>query len=115
MSITINGKQQRSFSAYQTDSKPVDNPYALLAAAIVIHAAEDWRMLISERAWEEKTVSKHRNFTELRLFFNGRWCAFLMQDFSVEPADILAQLEQELAAAQLQPKTNKRRSIKFRA
>ena len=56
-----------------------NDPLGLLAAEIVIHAITDWRDLVRTRAWEKQHLSKSKNFDELRAFFKGEWCEFLMQ------------------------------------
>ena len=91
------------------DKTAPDEPSQLLAAEIVIHAVEDWRWLIKQEAWKHTRQDKYCNFDELRLFFNGEWCAFLLQDFDVQPSEILDMLEAELAAAMLQPPKQKKK------
>lgn len=87
-----------------------NDPFGQLAAQIVIHAIADWRCLIRSRAWEDKNITPSCNFAELRAFFTGEWCEFLMQKFDVTPARVLEILEAELAAAQqLPPKQKKSR------
>ena len=87
-----------SFSSY-IGSDYENDPVSLTAAQIVIHAIADWRELVMGKAWLDKFPCRSRNFNELRLFFKGEWCAFLMSGFGVEPARILEILEKELAEA----------------
>lgn len=75
------------------------NPNKILAHEIILKAVDDWRRLIIVRAWEDKYCLKNNNFTELRQFFRSEWCALLMTGDSLTPADILRQLEKELAEA----------------
>lgn len=81
------------------NGKPqVDGFYPRMASEIVVGAICDWRMLVNKKAWRED-YHGIVNFNELRLFFKGEWCAFLMQDFEIEPAKILEMLEAELSNA----------------
>ena len=75
-----------------------NDPVGLLAAEIIIHAITDWRELVNRKAWLDK-FPHLVNFDELRAFFRGEWCAFLMLNWDIEPAAILAQLEAELQQA----------------
>lgn len=75
------------------------NPCKILAHEIILKAVDDWRRLIIVRAWEDKYCLKNNNFIELRQFFRSEWCALLMTGDSLTPADILRQLEKELAEA----------------
>lgn len=74
-------------------------PSKILAHEIILKAVDDWRRLIIVRAWEDKYCLKSNNFIELRQFFRSEWCALLMTGDSLTPADILRQLEKELAEA----------------
>lgn len=80
-----------------------DDFYSRLAAEIVIHAIEDWRNLVRARAWLDEFQKANCNFDELRAFFTGEWCEFLMQNFDITPAAVLDLLEAELAEAKRQP------------
>jgi hypothetical protein len=75
------------------------NPCKILAHEIILKAVDDWRRLVIVRAWEDKYCLKNNNFIELRQFFRSEWCALLMTGDSLTPADILRQLEKELAEA----------------
>ena len=88
-----------------------NDPVGLLAAEIIIHAITDWRDLVRTRAWENKYQSKSKNFDELRAFFKGEWCEFLMQNFDIESEAVLDLLESELAEAKLRPR--RKRNIKI--
>lgn len=90
-------------SALRLGSTVVSDPNKRLAAEIVIGAVSDWRKLIKKKAWLDKEPDKFCNFDELRNFFKGEWCAFLLQNFRIEPACILEMLEEELRQAKLQP------------
>ena len=81
------------FGDYEND------PVGLLAAEIVIHAISDWRELVKARKWDDPAPQVRCNFDELRLFFNGEWCDFIMQKFEMSPAALLSILEAELAEA----------------
>ena len=92
-------KDSRSAGKSYIGSGFESEPAKLLAAHIVIHAIGDWRELVKHKAWrQEPRVGC--NFDELRAFFKGEWCDFLLQDLAVEPARILETLEAELVAAQ---------------
>ena len=84
-----------------TSVKTVDgsDPCKILAHEIVLKAVDDWRRLVTVKAWEDKFSLKCNNFIELRKFFNSGWCALLMTGDSLTPVDILRQLEKELAEA----------------
>lgn len=84
---------------YYIGSGYENDPISLFAAQIVIHAIQDWRELVKAKAWLDKPNARC-NFNELRLFFKGEWCDFLLQNFAVDPKRILEMLEAELAAAQ---------------
>lgn len=99
-------------SALRLDSEVVSDPNKRLAVEIVIGAANDWRRLIKSRAWLDENPDKWCNFDELRKFFKGDWCAFLLQDFRIEPARILEILEEELQQAMQQPVKEKRKGGK---
>ena len=73
-------------------------PHLRLAAEIVAGAIEDWRKLVKAKAWLD-TPQRYCNFDELRRFFKGEWCAFLLQHFETEPERILELLEAELENA----------------
>ena len=95
-----------SFSSYIGNDYEND-PVSLTAAQIVIHAIADWRELVKGKAWLAKYPNRNRNFNELRLFFKGDWCAFLMSGFDVEPSRILEILEKELAEAMQKDQSRK--------
>lgn len=76
-----------------------NDPVSLLAAMIVVHAIDDWRQQIKCKAWVDDHISRYCSFDELRAFFKGEWCAFLMNGFALEPAKILEILEAELQEA----------------
>lgn len=80
-------------------SEPVSDPLGMLASMIVVGAVEDWRELIRRKAWQNHYQQRDCNFNELRMFFKSNWCGLLMLTFDIEPAEILAILEAELAAA----------------
>jgi hypothetical protein len=84
-----------------------DDGYALLAAEIVIHAVQDWRELV-----KGKRAGYGKNFTELRQFFQSAWCETLMQNFDIEPAELLAALEKELAEAKKKEQLEQSKKIK---
>jgi hypothetical protein len=85
------------------------DPWQRFAAEIVIAAVNDWRTLIKCGAWEDDKPDKYCNFDELRQFFTGEWCAFLMLDFEMEPERILELLEAELQEAMRQPVRRRRK------
>ena len=80
-----------------------NDPIGLLAAEIVIHAIADWRELVKARKWNDPSPQARCNFDELRAFFKGEWCDFIMQKFDMSPIALLAMLEAELAEAQRLP------------
>lgn len=91
------------------DDTAVNDPWIRFAAEIVIHAVDDWRLLVKNEAWLDSKPQKNFNFDELRVFFKSEWCAFLMQEFDIEPACILELLEKELREAMQQPARKKKR------
>lgn len=80
-----------------------NDPLGLFAAEIVMHAITDWRWLIKEKAWLNEEEKPLCNFNELRAFFSGEWCAFLLEKWDMESARILEILEAELQEAMRQP------------
>lgn len=100
-----------TLNAINGERKLYDDPIHFLSAYIVIGAVEDWRELIYKRVWEDPnyTPQKDCNFEEMRLFFKSEWCDYLMQDFDLNPLDVLKLLEQELAEAMATPATKKQR------
>jgi hypothetical protein len=93
------------------EANKTDDGYSLLAAEIVIHAIDDWRTLISRRAWAGHMVY-FNNFEELRRFFQSEWCDFLMQNFDVEPDALLQLLEKELEEAKRKEQLEQSEAIK---
>lgn len=91
------------------DDAAADDPWKRFAAEIVIHAVDDWRTLVKRAAWLDTKEDKWCNFAELRNFFKSEWCAFLMQDFEIEPTRILELLEAELQEAMQKPVKKRRR------
>jgi hypothetical protein len=84
----------------KTAKEHTDSPEMLLVSEIIIRAITDWRELIKKQAWENKYLYRCTStFDELRGFFRSEWCAFLMQDFDIEPERILELLEKELQEA----------------
>ena len=92
-------KRGKSIQREMPRSQPVSNPYGMMAAEIVAGAIDDWRGLIKRKAWLDAEVEHNRNFAELRSFFNSEWCVFLMQNFSMQPHELLQLLEKELLEA----------------
>lgn len=89
----------RGSLACDPSQKPTrDEFYSRLAAEITMRAIYDWRFLLYCKAWKNKDMRKV-NFNELRLFFKGEWCEFLLQGFEMQPEKILEMLEAELRAA----------------
>jgi hypothetical protein len=86
-------------------SQPVSNPSGMMAAEIVAGAIDDWRSLIKQKAWLDANPSRFCNFDELRIFFNSEWCEFLMQNFSMQPHELLKLLEKELKEAKRKGET----------
>ena len=82
-----------------------------LALEVVKYAVFDWRRLVSTRAWENEKFKSPRhiwqvpncqcNFDELRRFFRGEWCDFILRahQASTTGERILRLLEEELEAA----------------
>lgn len=91
-------KKHRSCSDYFYGEYEND-PVGLLAAEIVIFAIKDWRELVNKKAWLKRYDSPQCNFEELRAFFKGEWCAFLVQKWNIDPAFMLEMLESELEQA----------------
>lgn len=87
-------------------SQPVSNPIGMMAAEIVAGAIDDWRRLVKEKAWLDEIPSRYCNFDELRSFFKSEWCEFLMQNFSMQPHELLQLLEKELQEAKRKGETN---------
>ena len=79
----------------------VSDPNALMAAEIIVGTINDWRLLIKSKAWlDTEHGSKYCNFDELRNFFRGDWCGFLMQKWeSIDQTRLLQLLEEELQEA----------------
>lgn len=96
-------KKHRSHSDYFVGEYEND-PIGLLAAEIVIFAIKDWRELVNKKAWTRREYSPRCNLTELREFFRGEWCAFLVHRWNVAPERILEMLEAELQQAMQQTK-----------
>lgn len=76
---------------------------------MVIHRAMmDWHLLIDRRAWERETLARC-NFTEIRQFFNSRWCAEICRGCeTMTPEHMLEILEEQLAAAMKKPPAGER-------
>ena len=72
----------------------------LQIGVMVIHRAMmDWHLLIDRRAWEQETLAQ-LNFTEIRRFFNSRWCASICRGCEImTPEHMLEILERDLAEA----------------
>lgn len=92
-------KRGTVFQRDEQRSQPVIDPYGLMAAEIVAGAIDDWRGLIRRKAWLDYNVKHNCNFDELRSFFNGEWCEYLMQNFAMKPTELLQLLEKELQEA----------------
>lgn len=90
----------------------ISDPNKLMAAEIVIGAVNDWRRMIKNKAWLDKTPNKFCNFEEIRIFFRSDWCALLLNGFNIQPARILEVLEEELRIAKLQPVNNGKRKAR---
>ena len=100
--------RHESLAGYDKQSS-ADEPVERLAAEIVAAAVHDWRSLVRKKAWKDEP-KPNCNFTELRNFFKSDWCEFIMQNFEISPARILALLEKELQEAKQQDaETNKRK------
>lgn len=80
------------------------------AINIVTRAVYDWRLLILAKAWkgmsyrrevDGRLPSRNCNFDELRRFFTGDWCDFILSASEVgyTGKDILKRLEKELEEA----------------
>jgi hypothetical protein len=100
-SISKMGRSPRDMPKNQS----VSDPIGLMAAEVVVSAITDWRGLIKRKAWLDGYVKHNCNFDELRSFFNGEWCEFLMQDFSMKPKELLQLLEKELQEAKRKDET----------
>ena len=86
-----------------TDGEEFSSPWDRLAAEIVMGAIRDWRELVKSKAWLNKGASARQHiivsFDEIRSFFRSQYCAFIMQNFSMSPENILTLLEHELQQA----------------
>lgn len=79
----------------------------LLATMIVVQAINDWRDIIKNRDYLNKSQSPNKNLSELRLFFKSDWCKFLMMFMEITPQQILNKLEIELKEAMKMEKERK--------
>lgn len=110
------GYKKDIYKAVSITKDAIDDPYRRIAAEIIIGAISDWRLLIEKRAWDKSYLRLHDGnlltFEAIRRFFNGEWCEFLMQFFSVEPARVLEQLEKELQEAMADEEAGRRKRRK---
>ena len=86
----------------------MDGGAKLLATMIVVQAITDWRSIIKQRDFLERTPSRNKNLHELREFFNSEWCEFLMMFMGITPKQILNKLEMELEEAVKREKERKK-------
>lgn len=95
----VKKNKQGRFAKQEDRPRVVSDPAGMLAAEIVAGAVEDWRGLVKQKAWLNAYPSRVCNFNELRIFFKSEWCEFLMQNFSMQPTELLQLLEKELEEA----------------
>lgn len=86
----------------------LDGGAKLLATMIVVQAINDWRSIINQRDFLDRTPSRRKNLCELRQFFNSEWCEFLMMFMEITPKQILNKLEMELEEAMKKEKERKK-------
>ena len=92
----------------------VDEFYRRVAAEIIIQSVEDWRWLVKHKKWDVATMTPCGSFDEIRQFFKGEWCAFIMQFFPVDPERILEMLEDELQEARAKEEERLRKKMKVK-
>ena len=90
------------------DGYEFSSPYAGLGCGIIVRAVQDWRLLISQKAWMNRRRMRDGSgynfgsvdFDELRRFFRCRWCDMLIPpEMSFRGDEMLEALEHELKTA----------------